>query len=125
MALLPKSLLPVKFGGDGDGTEDPEDFQQDVTGAQIRDQYSPFKKRKGKDDLKREAAKQQADAQFLDGLFGDNLSDDSNRQEEVREDQYNQLKDQITHNPDYANDFLNNLALPEYQPDENPEDIKN
>ena len=64
-------------------------------------------------------------AQFLDGLFGDNLSDDSNRQEEVRKDQYNELKDQITYNPDYANDFLNNLALPEYQPDENPEDIKN
>lgn len=79
MALLPKSLLPVKFGGDGDGTEDPEDFKQDVTGAQIRDKYSTFLKRKGKEELKREAAKQQEDAQFLDGLFGDNLSDDSQK----------------------------------------------
>jgi hypothetical protein len=37
MALLPKSLLPIKFGGNGDGTEDPDEHRQEVTGAQIRD----------------------------------------------------------------------------------------
>ena len=57
MALLPKSLLPVKFGGDGDGTEDPDEIAEEVTGAQIRDQYSPFKKRRGKEEIKKEAAK--------------------------------------------------------------------
>ena len=82
MVVLPKHLLPRKLGGTGDG--DSDEFEEELTNAQVRDKYSTFKKRRGKEEIKKEAEKQAKDAQFLDGLFNDNLSEDTDIQEQVR-----------------------------------------
>ena len=82
MVVLPKHLIPRKLGGTGDG--DSDDFEEELTNAQVRDKYSTFKKRRGKEEIKKEAEKQAKDAQFLDGLFNDNLSEDTDIQEQVR-----------------------------------------
>ena len=61
MVVLPKHLIPNKLGGTGDGEEGIE-FEEELTNAQVRDKYSTLKKRRGKEEMVKEAEKQGKDA---------------------------------------------------------------
>ena len=90
MAPLPPHLLPKGLGGEGG-----EDLQIGDEHGNKKNQLSTFKRIKNRDQLEKEAERQEQDAQFLDELFNDNLSQDTRHQEEVREQQYNNIRNEI------------------------------
>lgn len=109
--MLPKHLLPKALGGDvGDDDLDLDDGNG-LT-ANKKNMLSTMKKIKNKDQQIKENKKQAEDAKFLDGLFNDNLSEDTDRQELVREEQYDNIRDQLNQNDAAADNFLLHLDLP-------------
>lgn len=82
LAVLPVHLIPKALGGEGG-----EDIQVDEA-ANKKNKQTTFKKRKNKEQMLEEAQKAEEDAQFLEELFQDNLSEDTNRQNEIRYQQY-------------------------------------